>query len=53
MKKKHHLLNSYGIYGFYAFLALEIQRPKRPKLISIKSEQTLFYIIFFICSETA
>ena len=53
MKTKCHLLIFYGIYRFFAFLAFEIQRPKRPKLISMKSEQTLFYIILFICSETA
>ena len=53
MKMIRHLLIFFGIYGFSAFLAFEIQRPKRPKLISIKSEQTLFYIIFCIFSYTA
>ena len=48
MKIKHHLLIFYGIYGFFAFLAFEIQRPRRPKLISMKSEATLFYIFCYL-----
>ena len=53
MKMIRHLLIFFGIYGFLPSLAFEIQRPKRPKFISIKSQQTLFYIIFCICLWTA
>ena len=53
MKMIRHLLIFFGIYGFLPSLAFEIQRPKRPKLISIESQQTLFCIIFCTCSWTA
>ena len=42
MKTKCHLLIFYGIDEFLVFLAFKIQRPRRPKLISMKSEQTFF-----------
>ena len=53
MKMIRHLLIFFGIYGFLPSLAFEIQRPERPKLISIDSQQTLFCIIFCTCSWTA
>ena len=51
MKMIRHLLIFFGIYGFSAFLAFEIQRPKRPKLISIKSQQTLFYFFLYLLMD--
>ena len=53
MKMIRHLLIFFGIYGFLPSLAFEIQRPKRPKLISIESQQTIFCTIFCTCSWTA